>query len=381
MRPIATACLLAGVTLLVYGFRLSGAPIGADEAVVLHESLLQDDDSAGTRTPVFFRVTDERWLLPVPVYATATLRAIGGGNVSARFATVIVAALDVALLSLVAGIVFGSPLAAFVAALLLLMMPAHVSFGRSGVDAIYPVPFLLAAILAVLSYLKTDRPWLLLLAGACLGAGIYTHRSAPLTMTFLLVLCGVTLMVSRRRVKPAVLLTAGFAALLLPALMWFAFHQETYRDTFGRWAIHLAHVRNPLDGVRAFLNWNTLGNRASLYWGFLDPAWLFFDRTAPLLLAMLPAFALGISKWPRVLGRDAMVLIAGGAVIAPLAGSSFGEPHYASSAVVLLPCAALLMTAGVVYGVRQPSRPWRAAMAVLGLLIAVEGTATYLRTL
>ena len=48
-----------------------------------------------------------------------------------------------------------------------------------------------------------------------------------------------------------------------------------------------AHLRIPLDGVRAFVNPGTLGNRASLYWGFWDPSWLFFitaNWPAPLLL-------------------------------------------------------------------------------------------------
>lgn len=379
LRPVVTACLLAGVTLLLYGFRLAVPPVGADEAVVLHEARLQHDDADGSRTPLFFRVNEERWLLPIPVYATATVRALGGGEASARLATVIVAALDVALLWLCARMVFGADLPSLGAAALLLLMPAHLAFGRSGSDSIYAVPFAVAASMAMLHYLKTDRLGSTAIAGALLGLGMYTHPAAPLTMAFLAVFDGVLLVVRRRRAMAVIALVSGFATLLLPAVVWFALHPQTYRDTFGRWLIHLAHLRNPLEGLDAFLNWNTLGSRASLYWGFLDPAWLFFDRTGMFLLGTLPLLIVGLAKWPRAISQEAMLLIAGGVLIAPLAGSSFGAPHYASSALVLLPFAALIMTGGLVSCARPRSMSSRVVTAILGLLIAMEGAAVYAR--
>ncbi len=64
--------------------------------------------------------------------------------------------------------------------------------------------------------------------------------------------------------------------------VWFFRHADTYADTFGRWFVFAAAPADPLDGLRAFFNTGTLGNRASLYWGFWDPSWLFFARTSHL---------------------------------------------------------------------------------------------------
>lgn len=380
LRPISAACVLAGITLLLYGDRLTAAPIGADEAIILQESQLQGGDE-GRRLPMFFHVGDTRWMLPIPVYATAIVRSLGGGDASTRLVTVFVAALDVALISLCAGLLFKSNLALFAAAILLMLTPAHLVFGRFGTDAIYPLPFVLGALLAILNYLETDRPWLPVTAGALLGAGVYTHRSAPLTMAFLMVTCGSALIVNRRVVKPAILMLGGFVILMLPAAAWIGWHPETYPDTFGRWAIHLAHIRNPLDGVDAFLNRNTLGTRASFYWGFLDPAWLFLSPTAPFLAALLPALAVGIATWRRRFGPDLTLLIAGGAVVAPLAGSSFGEPGYAAQAAVFLPFAVLLMTAGALHALRQPSTSWRFGTVMVALLMLVEVMSVFSRSL
>jgi 4-amino-4-deoxy-L-arabinose transferase-like glycosyltransferase len=348
LRPVLTACLLAGVTLLLYGYRLTLEPASPLELQIIGQA------RAGSG-PLFFHVADDQWLQPIPVYAAAIGALFGGGDASARLATVVLAAVNVALLFLCASRLFGGRLAAFVSPLLLLATPAHIAYGRSGSDAIVSVPFVLLWLLAMLRFWTYDSPASILAAGAALGAGVYSNRAAPLTMGFLLVVSLAALMSGGRKWRAAALLMAAFGASLIPAVAWFALNPDTYRDTFGRWAIHLAHVRNPIDGVRAFLNWNTLGNRASLYWGFLDPAWLFFENV--FLLVSLPLMLLGVASWRRVLPRHAMILVAGGAIVAPLAGSSFGEPHYAADALPFLPFAVLLMTAGAVYVQNRVQRP------------------------
>jgi 4-amino-4-deoxy-L-arabinose transferase-like glycosyltransferase len=293
---------------------------------------------------MFFRVTADQYLQPLPAYATAAIRLAGGGDHSARLATVIIASLNVGLIFLCARRLFDSRLASVLAALLLLVTPAHITFGRSGADALFSIPFVLLWLMLMQRFWATDTVASIVGAGAALGAGIYANRASPLTMGFLLIVSIIALLAGGRRWRSLALITAGFGALLLPAVVWFALHPEMYPDTFGRWVIHLAHVRNPLDGVRAFLNWNTLGNRASLYWGFFNPAWLFFENM--LLLVMLPLLLIGIATMRRVLPRHAAILVAGGALAAPLAGSSFGAPHYAADALAFLPFAMLLMTAG-----------------------------------
>ncbi len=340
MRPVVTACLLAGVTFLLYSYQLTGEPAGTRES----QLLAQAQSGSG---PLFFHAGDGQWLQAFPVYVTSVIWTLGGGDQSARLASVAIAAVNVVLLLLSARRLFDSALPALIAPLLLLVTPAHITFARSGSDALFSVPFVLLWLLAMLRVWNSGSTAAALAAGIALGAGIYTNRAAPLTMGFLLVVSAAALVAGARKWRSAAFVVAGFGVMALPAAAWFAMNPSTYPDTFGRWAIHLAHVRNPLDGVRAFLNWNTLGNRASLYWGFLDPAWLFFENM--FLLVMLPLLLIGVGTWRRVLSRYGMILVAGGAIATPLAGSSFGEPHYAADALTFLPFAILLMSVAACY--------------------------------
>ena len=68
-QPIVTACLLAGLTLLLYGFRLTAAPVTAEESAFNNAA---QNVHAGA-TPLFFHVRDEHWLQPLAVYANAVM--------------------------------------------------------------------------------------------------------------------------------------------------------------------------------------------------------------------------------------------------------------------------------------------------------------------
>jgi hypothetical protein len=58
---------------------------------------------------------------------------------------------------------------------------------------------------------------------------------------------------------------------------------------------------------------------------------------------------IGLAGWRRVMSPQTMLVIAGGALVSPLAGSSFGQPHYMPDALPFLPFVALLATAGLLY--------------------------------
>ncbi len=206
---------------------------------------------------------------PAALYANAAIRAVGGDDVSGRLASAVAAAISVALLFLIAHEITGRSWASILAAVILMLTPAFWSFAQRGTDAIVPVPVILLWLLNVLRFLKGDSLRTLALAAAMLGISAYTHPAAPLTAVFLWVL---TLVVARRRNRARlVAATAVFGAAWLPAAVWFFRHADTYPDTFGRWFVFAAHVRNPIDGLRAFFNTGTLGNRASAVLGILGP--------------------------------------------------------------------------------------------------------------
>ena len=338
LRPEITACLLALATSIFYGLALSRQPVGRDEARIV---------SAAQQpiTGVLINAGD-RWLQPIPVVATKAAHVVRPGFHAGRWASVAIAAIDAGLMFLVAWRIFGSQIPALAAALTLVFTPAHMTFGRSGVEAIHIVPFVLLWLYGLLTFIEKDRPVAIALASAALGAGVYTTTAAPLTMAFLWVAMMIALWIAgRRKLSTLGVAAAGFAVMLVPLAAWFVLNPQTYLDTYGSWAIHPAHIRNPLDGVRAFINRNTLGTRATIYWGLIDPSYLFFSSErgrAPLLWVAAPLIIAGIVRCVRQLPRVPAVITLAGTIVAPLAGAGFGEPQYIANALALLPFATLL---------------------------------------
>jgi len=353
LRPIATACVLAGITLLLYVFQLSAAPLSQAESTFN----AQAQSIRGGHTPLFFHVRDDQWLQPLAVYANAGVRAVGGDDVSGRLAGAIAGALSVAIVCLITWEITGILWVSAVAALILMLTPAFWSFARLGTDAIVAAPLILLWLWNTLRFCKGDALRSLTVAGALLGVSVYAHATAPLTALFLW--CLTLAVVRRRNLMRLFVATLVFGAAWLPAAAWFFRHAETYPDTFGRWFVFAAHLRNPLEGVRAFLNTGTLGNRASMYWGFWDPSWLFFngaDVAAPLSWFAAPLIAAGVFRCTRHAPRDTAAFLIGTALIGPLAGATFGVPHYMTDAPIVMPILAVLSALGVQQLIRLVTR-------------------------
>ena len=250
--------------------------------------------------------------------------------------------------------------------------PAHFVFARTGIDAIYSLPFALTWLIGVIGYLRVGEPWRLGIGAFALGVGIYAQPAGPLTMGLFLAVTLTVLWVSGRRdVRSLAVPLVCFSAPVIAGALWFAANPHAYAETFGRWAIHPAHLRFPLDGLRAFVNWNTLGTRASLYWGFFDPSWLFLDEparpgsalqgAAPFLLATVVPLVAGISWRLRTGPADATVLWLASLAVAPLAASTFGEPHAFASALVVTPLVVIVAAYGLASWFANGHRAWRVA--------------------
>jgi hypothetical protein len=343
LKPSVAAGLLAGAGLLLSGYFIgTGEPTPAE-----YPFNAQAQSVLSGNTPVFFHAGGDRWLQPMAVYANAAVRAATAGPTAGRIASAMVGAIDIALVFLIAQAIAGTAWAAFASSLTLLVTPGHLAVSLSATDAIFPALLVLCWLYGVLQFLKWDSQRALTGAAVALGLCVYSHPSGPLTALFLWLL---TLAIAWRRNRVR-LATASvvFIAMWLPAAGWFFLHPDSYPDTFGRWFVLKAHLRNPLDGLKAFFNPNTLGQRASFYWGFWDPSWLFFptDRVlSPLLLVSAPFIVFALIR-ARHLARESIVLVVGAALIAPLAGATFGVPHYILDAAAALPLLAILTGLGV----------------------------------
>lgn len=315
----------------------------------------------------------------------------GTGEWGSRFSTARLAVLSAVLVYFVARRLFGRESLAIACAVLLALSPAMFAHARVAGDGPYPVPFVLVWLYCLLAFRDRPRAWLLVIAGLALGLGVFTQPGAPLTMAFLAVLTVPALRASgHRTMRVLVAFAGGFVIPLLVMVSWFVNHPESYRDTMGRWAILQAHIRFPLDGLRAFVNWTTLGQRASLYWGFFDPSWLFFSgtektgvlrSTAPFLWPMAVLVPLGIVQTLKI-GKSPMpIALIGGLVIAPMAAATLGVPHNIGQAMTMVPFAVLLAGFGISRVLGATSAVWRMAGIALIAVVPIQFAVFYARYL
>jgi len=115
---------------------------------------------------------------------------------------------------------------------------------------------------------------------------------------------------------------------------WFVAHPETYPDTIGAWLIHKAHIRNPVDGLRALANWNMLGTRVSIYWELFNPTALLFGALLTPLALLIP---IGLFTAFATLDSRRRFLLFGGLLLAPLAAAAFGTSDAPSRALAMIP--------------------------------------------
>jgi hypothetical protein len=152
---------------------------------------------------------------------------------------------------------------------------------------------------------------------------------------------------------------------------WYLAHPDAYRDTMGRWAIHAAHIRFPLDGVRAQLNWNTVSNRSSLFWMTLDPSLLFFaDHSGRPPFLLISAFLVPLGGLQLLRSNDVLrpMTLLVGATLATLVSATFGDFVFGRTLTLTI-FGALIAGAGMQYVAAQ-SVPWRiAAIAVAAISV------------
>jgi hypothetical protein len=367
LRSIAIAGLLALATFTLYWLGTASGTAGPHQAGILNQATKARD------FPLFFRDDVAGWLQPVPVYFAAVL---------GRSATLLIGAINVGLLYAVATRLFMKGGLAVCAALILALTPVHAQYSQSPDQAIYSLPFVLGWLLCVLSFLDVQRVGRLFASGLCLGVGIYTQPAAPITMAALLLLTLAALGVEgHKRLKPYVIVIVGFVLPMLPMVPWFAIYPETYPDTMGAWAIQKAHVRFPLDGIRAFLNWNTLSSRVSIYWGTLNPSFLFFRSetmpasglaSPPFLFSVAVLAPVGIGRALTSMRPSIALLLVGGVLTAPLAASTLGQRHPIDGAMPLVAFMTCLSGLGVAQLLESPVKWMRFTAVALLVLIPVQ---------
>ena len=187
-RTTVTVLLLIVSAAMLYGRRLDYAPphLEVDEVLIAldaHSMASTGHDVRGESFPLYFPVGATSWYQPAIIYLTAlVLKFVPLSESAIRAPTVGLAVLDIVLIYFVARQLLASELFGVVAAVLLALTPAHYIPERSGMDYLYPVPFILVWLCcprygtASVAALAADS------GRSILGIGFYSYIASIVTM-------------------------------------------------------------------------------------------------------------------------------------------------------------------------------------------------------
>lgn len=325
------------------------------------------------------------WLQPLPLYTTRVAAALGAGD-PVRAASMAIAALDVALLFLLANVLFNDARVALASAALLALAPAHLVLARSAAESVFIVPFVLAWCVCLVSALKTQQLVWAMLAGSALGFGFFAAPTGPITVTLLAGLTAATMWGLPRRLQ-AIAAVAGAMGFVVGAavIVGLRIDHAPLVETIGRWWIHPAHVVNPIEGLQSIVNRTSASVRVGRYWHVLNPIELFlpgasgaappFFGHAPFGLGYLLLLLLGV-QWSGQQRPTEWRVIAIATLLVPIAAVTFDDVTIADVAPIV-PLLVLWSAGGVAQCLAAPSA-WTTAVAALSGLAIVAQSAWWL---
>ena len=400
-RVLAGVVLLAAAVVL-YARHLDQAPVymSPDEVIIsvdAHSLATTGRDVHGAYMPLYFKIQmrgEERsgWFMPVIFYAIAgVLKVLPLSETSARLPSVLIGVTDLLLIFFIVRRMFKCDWLALASAGMLALTPAHFILSRYALDYLYPLPFLLGWLLCVLTYLETGRTRTLFVATLLLGVGFYSYIAAVVIAPIYILFTGALLFNARKPARDYAVAAAGFALPLLMLIPWLVGHPTAFADTANRYDLYNTNHMDALQGLRSFLSYNNIEERAGIYWSFLNPSFLFFTGDAQMPFStrsigvfLLPASALMIAGICFAIRRPTpshfVVLL--GFFVAPLAAVLVPENSEIIRAAAMLPFGVLLATMGI-EALWQWGKVERAreVLMPLGLLVLAGGIAYGVRSL
>ena len=392
-RPLWIA-LLAGVLLaavaVLYARHLESAPVymSPDEVIIsvdAHSIATTGHDVHGARMPLYFKIQmrgEERsgWFMPVIFYAIAlVLKVLPLSETSARLPSAAVGITDVILMFFIVRRMLKSRWLAVVAAGMLALTPAHFILSRYALDYLYPVPFVLGWLLCMLAYLDNGRLRTLFAATLLLGIGFYSYIAAVLMTPIYLLFTAALLFNARKPARDYAVAAAGFAVPLVMLVPWLIAHPTAFVDTAGRFDLYNTRNLDALQGLRSFLSYNNLEERAGIYWSFLNPSFLFFTGDAQMPFStraigvfLMPAAVLMIAGMCLAIRRPApaYLIALAGFLAAPIAAVLVPENSEVIRATPMIPFGVILAAMGI-EGLWQWGRTDRARLVLMPLGVAL----------
>ncbi len=245
MRPFVTACVLAVGALCLSAPQIGTMPpsLSEDEvtiALTAQSIATSGKDLVGRSWPLYIQITDGSWYHPVIVYSIAlVLQVLPLSEFAIRLPSLCAGAANVVLMYFLARVLFRREAAAILAAVLLALTPTHFLHSRVAHEYLYPVPFILAWLLCLFSYLERDDPRWLFASTAALGVGFYSYIGSVLVMPMYLMLTGLVLLQRHKPARAGGIALAGFLLPVLPLFVpWLVLHQPAFSNTVGHYLIY-----------------------------------------------------------------------------------------------------------------------------------------------
>lgn len=386
-RRALTAAVFAlwGLLAWMYGAGLDRSPayLVHDEvvyAINAHAIASTLHDINGQFLPLSFHVSGGFFATPVNIYVTALfLKFLPLTEVTTRVPSVVIGLLNIALLFGIGRRLFANAWLAVLAAVVFALTPAHFIHSRLGTDHEYAVTAVLAWALCVIGHdvLSTRR---LAVAGAILGAGVYTYLGALITMPVCVAITWVVLWRrGERSLAPFAAVAGGFAIILVPFVAWHLSHPSQYLDQMKMYSLGETPSAEPVGVI----------DRVAAYWDYFNPSFLFFAGdtglingtrfTGVFLLPLLILLPAGLIKLFRTIKSPSTLLVVLCLLTAPLAAAVVGEPYRINRALVLLPFVALVAAMGVeVLWAARTAGSWsRVAVVLLLALMPLQFAGFY----
>lgn len=375
------AVVLVAAVLYFRGLETAPINVSTDEArfaVQAHALATTGRDVHGNRLPLFFLITNPlianhssvAWWQPTLFYMLAGVyRVVPLSAASTRLPIVCLALVNLVLIFFVARALFSNAWYGVLAAALLAMTPAHFILGRQAADYFCPLPIALVWIWCVTKCRHTGSTWTAGLTGLVLGVGLYSYITSWMVMPAYLVVTLGVLWSKPLKMKAALL--AGFSIPLLPLAVWLWSHPEMPRDIFANYKV--------VTSLR-------IAERASLYWDYFNPSYLFFSGGSNLMwatrkagifpLAMAVLLPCGLwSIWKRGVPIFWIIVAAFLFAPAPIVAALPEAPQYATARHLLaVPYGVLIGIAGLQWLVTEGAGIGRVVAALLMLAVPVQFT-------
>jgi len=393
MKNLWIAAVIAVVVLCLYLPELTRVPpyLHHDEvffANQAHAIAATGRDTDGRFLPLSFEVYPGSWFQPILVYFTALfLKLLPLSEGAVRVPSVVVGAIDAALVYLIAARVFGSRRWALVASALMALTPAHLIHARIAMDYLYPIPFVLLWLLCVTVYLERRTPSMLFLAGLSLGVGFFSYVAAWALMPIYICITGAVILTKRLTpLKSLAVLIGGFAAPLVLAVPFMLQHPETLTAKWRLYGPGNGAALNLVQQLSDYLSYGILSDRVSLYFEFFNPSYLFMSggvkivsstRSAGVfLLPLAILIPIGIYQLVRYRKDAWSAVVVAGFAAAPIAAVLISEHGAVERELEVIPFGILLATSGLQWlwsaPLRTRLRPTAAPIAIGGVLLSVS---------